>query len=171
MQKFVVRGRPQVALTEQGLGLCAQHYRKYWHLPRKANERWIMTMNNLEHTFEVGGDLAVDSVALSFQMARISLLRYGHSLAELELFYVTALLLIDVLGEKGSPEAAFTVLLEALCVFSDISDLADANPDAIKHLESQLVREATAISRKRSKKPVLRLVHSTSRSSALAGYR
>ena len=162
MQKFVVRGRPQVALTEQGLGLCAQHYRKYWHLPRKANERWIMTMNNLEHTFEVGGDLAVDSVALSFQMARISLLRYGHSLAELELFYVTALLLIDVLGEKGSPEAAFTVLLEALCVFSDISDLADANPDTIKHLESQLVREATAISRKRSKKPVLRLVHSTS---------
>ena len=101
MQKFVVRGRPQVALTEQGLGLCAQHYRKYWHLPRKANERWIMTMNNLELTFEVGGDLAVDSVALSFQMARISVLRYGHSPAELELFYVTALLLIDVLGETS----------------------------------------------------------------------
>ena len=37
-------------------------------------------------------------------MARISVLRYGHSLAELELFYVTALLLIDVLGEKGNPE-------------------------------------------------------------------
>ena len=162
MQKFVVSGRPQVALTQQGLGLCAQHYREYWYLPRKANERWIMTMNNLEHTFEVGGDLAVDSVALSFQMARISLLRYRHSLAELELFNVTALLLIDVLGEKGSPEAAFTVLLEAVCVFSDISDSADANSDAIKHLEFQLVREATAISHKRSKKPVLRLVHSTS---------
>ena len=121
-----------------------------------------MTMNNLERTFELGGDLGVDSVALSFQMARISLLRYGHSLAELELFYVTALLLIDVLGEKGNPEAAFTVLLEALCVFSDISDLADANPDTIEHLESQLVREATAISRKHGEKPVLRLVQSTS---------
>ena len=162
MQKFVVRGRPQVALTQQGLGLCARHYREYWYLPRKATERWIMTMNNIEHTFELGGDLGVDSVALSFQMARISLLRYGHSLAELELFYITALLLIDVLGEKGNPEAAFTVLLEALCVFSDISDLADANPNTIEDLESQLVREATAISRKHGKKPVLRLVHSTS---------
>ena len=162
MQKFVVRGRPQVALTQQGLGLCARHYREYWYLPRKANEQWIMTMNNIEHTFELGGDLGVDSVALSFQMARISLLRYGHSLAELELFYITALLLIDVLGEKGNPEAAFTVLLEALCVFSDISDLADANPNTIEDLESQLVREATAISRKHGKKPVLRLVHSTS---------
>ena len=161
MQKFVVRGRPQVALTQQGLGLCARHYCEYWYLPRKANERWIMTMNNIEHTFELGGDLGVDSVALSFQMARISLLRYGHSLAELELFYITALLLIDVLGEKGNPEAAFTVLLEALCVFSDISDLADANPNTIEDLESQLVREATAISRKHGKKPVLRLVHST----------
>ena len=161
MQKFVVRGRPQVALTQQGLGLCARHYREYWYLPRKANERWIMTMNNIEHTFELGGDLGVDSVALSFQMARISLLRYGHSLAELELFYITALLLIDVLGEKGNPEAAFTVLLEALCVFSDISDLADANPDILERLESHLVREATAISRKHGKKPVLRLVHST----------
>jgi hypothetical protein len=160
MQKFVVRGRPQVALTQQGLGLCAQHHHEYWYLPTKANERWIMTMNNLEHTFEVGGDVAVDSVALSFQMARISLLRYRHSLAELELFNVTALLLIDVLGEKGSPEAAFTVLLEALCVFSDISDLADANPDTIKHLESQLVLEAIAISREHSKKPVLRLARS-----------
>ena len=162
MQKFVVRGRPQVALTQQGLGLCARHYCEYWYLPRKANERWIMTMNNIEHTFELGGDLGVDSVALSFQMARISLLRYGHSLAELELFYITALLLIDVLGEKGNPEAAFTVLLEALCVFSDIGDLADANPNTIEDLESQLVREATAISRKHGKKPVLRLVHSTS---------
>ena len=162
MQKFVVRGRPQVALTQQGLGLCARHYREYWYLPRKANERWIMTMNNIEHTFELGGDLGVDSVALSFQMARISLLRYGHSLAELELFCITALLLIDVLGEKGNPEAAFTVLLEALCVFSDISDLADANSNTIEGLESQLVREATAISRKHGKKPVLRLVHSTS---------
>ena len=162
MQKFVVHGRPQVALTQQGLGLCARHYREYWYLPRKANERWIMTMNNIEHTFELGGDLGVDSVALSFQMARISLLRYGHSLAELELFYITALLLIDVLGEKGNPEAAFTVLLEALCVFSDISDLADANPNTIEDLEFQLVREATAISRKHGKKPVLRLVHSTS---------
>ena len=162
MQKFVVRGRPQVALTQQGLGLCARHYREYWYLPRKANERWIMTMNNIEHAFELGGDLGVDSVALSFQMARISLLRYGHSLAELELFYITALLLIDVLGEKGKPEAAFTVLLEALCVFSDVSDLADANPNTIEDLESQLVREATAISRKHGKKPVLRLVHSTS---------
>ena len=162
MQKFVVRGRPQVALTQQGLGLCARHYHEYWYLPRKANERWIMTMNNIEHTFELGGDLGVDSVALSFQMARISLLRYGHSLAELELFYITALLLIDVLGERGNPEAAFTVLLEALCVFSDISDLADANPNTIEDLESQLVREATAISRKHGKKPVLRLVHSTS---------
>ena len=162
MQKFVVRGRPQVALTQQGLGLCARHYCEYWYLPRKANERWIMTMNNIEHTFELGGDLGVDSVALSFQMARISLLRYGHSLAELELFCITALLLIDVLGEKGNPEAAFTVLLEALCVFSDISDLADANPNTIEDLESQLVREATAISRKHGKKPVLRLVHSTS---------
>ena len=162
MQKFVVRGRPQVALTQQGLGLCARHYREYWYLPRKANERWIMTMNNIEHTFELGRDLGVDSVALSFQMARISLLRYGHSLAELELFYITALLLIDVLGERGNPEAAFTVLLEALCVFSDISDLADANPNTIEDLESQLVREATAISRKHGKKPVLRLVHSTS---------
>ena len=162
MQKFIVRGRPQVALTQQGLGLCARHYREYWYLPRKANERWIMTMNNIEHTFELGGDLGVDSVALSFQMARISLLRYGHSLAELELFYITALLLIDVLGEKGNPEAAFTVLLEALCVFSDISDLADANPNTVEDLESQLVREATAISRKNGKKPVLRLVHSTS---------
>ena len=161
MQKFVVRGRPQVALTQQGLGLCAQHYREYWHLPRKANERWIMTMNNIEHTFDAGGDLAVDSVALSFQMARISLLRYGHSLPELELFYVTALLLIDVLEEKGDPEAAFTVLLEALCVFSDTSDWADTNPDAIEHFESKLVQEATAISRKHGKKPVLRLVHST----------
>lgn len=161
MQKFVVRGRPQVALTQQGLGLCARHYREYWYLPRKANERWIMTMNSIEHTVELGGDLGVDSVALSFQMARISLLRYGHSLAELELFYITALLLIDVLGEKGNPEAAFTVLLEALCVFSDISDLADANPNTIEDLESQLVREATAISRKHGKKPVLRLVHST----------
>ena len=162
MQKFVVRGRPQVALTQQGLGLCARHYREYWYLPRKANERWMMTMNNIEHSFELGGDLGVDSAALSFQMARISLLRYGHSLAELELFYITALLLIDVLGEKGKPEAAFTVLLEALCVFSDISDLADANPNTIEDLESQLVREATAISRKHGKKPVLRLVHSTS---------
>ena len=162
MQKFVVRGRPQVALTQQGLGLCARHYREYWYLPRKANERWITTMNNIEHAFELGGDLGVDSVALSFQMARISLLRYGHSLAELELFYIAALLLIDVLGEKGNPEAAFTVLLEALCVFSDISDLADANPNTIEDLESQLVREATAISRKHGKKPVLRLVHSTS---------
>ena len=162
MQKFVVRGRPQVALTQQGLGLCARHYREYWYLPRKANERWIMTMNNIEHAFELRGDLGVDSVALSFQMARISLLRYGHSLAELEQFYITALLLIDVLGEKGNPEAAFTVLLEALCVFSDISDLADANPNTIEDLESQLVREATAISRKHGKKPVLRLVHSTS---------
>ena len=162
MQKFVVRGRPQVALTQQGLGLCARHYREYWYLPRKANERWIMTMNNIEHAFELRGDLGVDSVALSFQMARISLLRYGHSLAELELFYITALLLIDVLGEKGNPEAAFTVLLEALCVFSDISDLADANPNTIEDLESQLVREATAISRKHGKKPVLRLVRSTS---------
>ena len=162
MQKFVVRGRPQVALTQQGLGLCARHYREYWYLPRKANERWIMTMNNIEHAFELRGDLGVDSVALSFQMARISLLRYGHSLAELELFYIAALLLIDVLGEKGNPEAAFTVLLEALCVFSDISDLADANPNTIEDLESQLVREATAISRKHGKKPVLRLVHSTS---------
>ena len=162
MQKFVVRGRPQVALTQQGLGLCARHYREYWYLPRKANERWIMTMNNIEHAFELRGDLGVDSVALSFQMARISLLPYGHSLAELELFYITALLLIDVLGEKGNPEAAFTVLLEALCVFSDISDLADANPNTIEHLESQLVREATAISRKHGKKPVLRLVHSSS---------
>ena len=121
-----------------------------------------MTMNNIEHAFELRGDLGVDSAALSFQMARISLLRYGHSLAELELFYITALLLIDVLGEKGNPEAAFTVLLEALCVFSDISDLADANPNTIEDLESQLVREATAISRKHGKKPVLRLVHSTS---------
>ena len=162
MQKFIVRGRPQVALTQQGLGLCARHYREYWYLPRKANERWIMTMNNIEHSFELGGDLGVDSVALSFQMARISILRYGHSLAELELFYITALLLIDVLGEKGNPEAGFTVLLEALCVFSDISDLADANPNTIEDLESQLVREATAISRKHGKKPVLRLVHSTS---------
>ena len=162
MQKFVVRGRPQVALTQQGLGLCARHYREYWYLPRKANERWIMTMINIEDAFELRGDLGVDSVALSFQMARISLLRYGHSLAELELFYITALLLIDVLGEKGNPEAAFTVLLEALCVFSDISDLADANPNTIEDLESQLVREATAISRKHGKKPVLRLVHSTS---------
>ena len=162
MQKFVVRGRPQVALTQQGLGLCARHYREYWYLPRKANERWIMTMNNIEHAFELRGDLGVDSVALSFQMARISLLRYGHSLAELELFYIAALLLIDVLGEKGNPEAAFTVLLEALCVFSDISDLADANPNTIEDLESQLVREATAISRKHGKKPVLRLVHSKS---------
>ena len=162
MQKFVVRGRPQVALTQQGLGLCARHYREYWYLPRKANERWIMTLNKIEHTFELVGDLGVDSVALSFQMARISLLRYGHSLAELELFYITALLLIDVLGEKGNPEAAFTVLLEALCVFSDISDLADANPNTIEDLESQLVREATAISRKHGKKPVLRLVHSAS---------
>ena len=162
MQKFVVHGRPQVALTQQGLGLCARHYREYWYLPRKANERWIMTMNNIEHAFELRGDLGVDSAALSFQMARISLLRYGHSLAELELFYITALLLIDVLGEKGNPEAAFTVLLEALCVFSDISDLADANPNTIEDLESQLVREATAISRKHGKKPVLRLVHSTS---------
>ena len=162
MQKFVVRGRPQVALTQQGLGLCARHYREYWYLPRKANERWITTMNNIEHAFELRGDLGVDSVALRFQMARISLLRYGHSLAELELFYITALLLIDVLGEKGNPEAAFTVLLEALCVFSDISDLADANPNTIEDLESQLVREATAISRKHGKKPVLRLVHSTS---------
>ncbi len=162
MQKFAVRGRPQVALTQQGLGLCARHYREYWYLPRKANEQWIMTMNNIEHTFELGGDLGVDSVALSFQMARISLLRYGHSLAELELFYITALLLIDVLGEKGNPEAAFTVLLEALCVFRDISDLADVNPNTIEDLESQLVREATAISRKHGKKPVLRLVHSTS---------
>ena len=161
MQKFVVRGSPQVALTQLGLGLCAQHYREYWYLPRKANERWVMTMNKLEHTFEAGGDLALDSVALGFQMARISLLRYGHSLAELELFYVTALLLIDVLGEKGNPEAAFTVLLEALCVFNDISDFADANRDTIEHLESQLVREATAISRKHGKKPFLRLVHST----------
>tara|TARA_B100000683_G_scaffold268262_1_gene303168 strand:+ start:47 stop:535 length:489 start_codon:yes stop_codon:yes gene_type:complete len=161
MQKFVVSGRPQVALTQQGLGLCAQHYREYWYLPRKANERWIMTMNSLEHTFEVGGDLALDSVALSFQMARISLLRYGHSRAELELFYITALLLIDVLGEKENPEAAFTVLLEALCVFSDISDLVDTSADVIEHLESQLVREATAISRKHGKKPALRLVHST----------
>tara|TARA_B100000035_G_scaffold81054_1_gene67977 strand:+ start:533 stop:1021 length:489 start_codon:yes stop_codon:yes gene_type:complete len=162
MQKFVVHGRPQAALTRHGLGLCARHYREYWYLPRKANERWIMTMNSLEHKFELGGDLGVDSVALSFQMARISLLRYGHSLAELELFCVTALLLIDVLGEEGNPEAAFTVLLEALCVFSDVSDLTNANPDTIEHLESQLVREATAISRKHGKKPVLRLVHSTS---------
>ena len=161
MQKFAVRGRPQVALTQQGLGLCAQHYLEYWHLPRKANERWIMTMNNIEHTFDLGGDLAVDSVALSFQMARISVLRYGHSLPELELFYVTALLLIDVLEEKGHPDAAFTVLLEALCVFSDTSDWADTNPDTIEHLESKLVQEATAISRKHGKKPVLRLVYST----------
>ena len=29
MQKFVVRGRPQVALPQQGLGLCAHHYREY----------------------------------------------------------------------------------------------------------------------------------------------
>ena len=161
MQKFVVRGRPQVALTQQGLGLCAQHYREYWHLPRKANERWIVTMNNIEHIFDVGGDLAVDSVALSFQMARISVLRYGHSLPELELFYVTALLLIDVLGEKGNPDAAFTVLLEALCVFSDTSDWADTDLDTIEHFESKLVQEATAISRKHGKKPVLRLVQST----------
>ena len=120
-----------------------------------------MTMNNIEHTFDAGGDLAVDSVALSFQMARISLLRYGHSLPELELFYVTALLLIDVLEEKGSPDAAFTVLLEALCVFSDTSDCADTSPDTIEHFESKLVQEATAISRKHGKKPILRLVHST----------
>lgn len=162
MQKFVICGRPQASLTEQGLGLCARHYREYWYLPRKANERWIMTMNSLEHTFELGGDLGIDSVALSFQMARISLLRYGHSLAELELFYITALLLIDVLGEKGNPEAAFTVLLEALCVFSDTSDWADTNSDTIEHFESKLVQEATAISRKHGKKPVLRLVHSSS---------
>ena len=66
-----------------------------------------------------------------------------------------------MLGEKGNPEAPFTVLLEALCVFSDISDLADANPDILERLESHLVREATAISRKHGKKPVFRFIHST----------
>ena len=77
-------------------------------------------------------------------------------------FFVSALLLIDVLGEKERPEAAFTVLLEALSVFSDIGDWAGAHADAIERLESTLFQEATAISRKYSKKPVLRLVHSTS---------
>ena len=162
MQKFVVRGRPQVALTEQGLGLCAQHYHEYWYSPRKANERWIMTMNHLEDIFKSGDDLAVDSVALSFQMARISLLRYGQSLTELELFHVTALLLIDVLSEQRHPQAAFTVLMEALCVFSDLEDHASVQPEAIARFECSLVVEATAISRRRGEKPTLRLVHSTS---------
>jgi len=161
MQKFVICGRPQTSLIEQGLGLCERHYHEYWYSPRKANERWITTMNSLERTFEVGGDLDVDSVALSFQMARISLLRYRHSYADLELFYVTALLLIDLLGEKENPETAFTVLLEALYVFSDISESADTHPDTIEHLECKLVQEATEISRKYGKKPLLRLVHST----------
>ena len=95
-------------------------------------------------------------------MARILLLRYGQSRTELDLFCVTALFLIDVLGEKERPEAAFTVLLETLHVFRDVSDWADADPGAIERLESKLVQEATAISRKYGKKPVLRLVHSTS---------
>ena len=160
MQKFVVRGRPQVALTEQGLGLCAQHYHQYWYSPRKANERWIKTMNDLENTFEGGGNLAVDSAAFSFQMARISLLRYGRSPTELELFHITALLLIDVLLEAGDPQAAFIVLLEALCVFSDLEDYANTQPEVIERFECSLVVEATAISRSKSEKPKLRLVHS-----------
>ena len=41
-----------------------------------------------------------------------------------------------MLGEKERPEAAFTLLLEALYMFSDIGDWADAHPDATERLES-----------------------------------
>ena len=87
-------------------------------------------------------------------MARISLLRYGHSLAELELFYITALLLIDVLGEK---ETRYHRFLEVRAVISATwltLTLHHRTP------ESHLVREATALV-VNMVKPVLRLVHST----------
>ena len=160
MQKFVISGRPQKALAALGLGLCPRHLDQCWYSPYLAHEKWISTMDQLDSSPQAGDDSRVNQMALTFQMARISILRYRQNTAELELFSLTTLLLIEILERVRNCEAAFAVLLEALCVFNDIDERESVNMSAIDRLEAHLIFESKVIHRKYCERPFLRLVHS-----------
>ena len=160
MQKFVISGRPQKALAALGLGLSPRHLDQYWYSPYLAHEKWISTMDQLDSSPQAGDDSRVNQMALTFQMARISILRHRQNTAELELFSLTTLLLIEILERVRNCEAAFAVLLEALCVFNDIDERESVNMSAIDRLEAHLIFESKVIHRKYCERPFLRLVYS-----------
>lgn len=152
--------RPQNVLSRNGYGLCARHYYRFWSNPSEANHDWQIAIKNYEEAHSSGDIAFVTFVALGFQMARISLLRFRCMPDDAARFAATALLLVDALEYVGELEAACAALLEALSVIQDCEDIWPYSAVDFESIATQMVVEARTVHRKYNKPKHLQLVWS-----------
>jgi hypothetical protein len=157
---YLFTERPQNVLSKYGYGLCSRHFYRFWNNPPEANREWHIAIKNYEDAHSSGDIAFVNFVALSFQMARISILRFRCLPDDAARFAATALLLVDALEYVGKGEAACAALLEALNVIQDCEDIWLRSSVDFEFIASQMVVEARTVHRKYNTPKHLQLVWS-----------
>ena len=157
---YLFTERPQNGLSKYGYGLCSRHFYRFWKNPPEANREWHIAIKNYEDAHSWGDIAFVNFVALSFQMARISILRFRCLPDDAARFAATALLLVDALEYVGKGEAACAALLEALNVIQDCEDIWLRSSVDFEFIASQMVVEARTVHRKYNTPKHLQLVWS-----------
>lgn len=152
--------RPQETLTAHGYGLCARHFYRFWNNPLEAHHEWQIALRNYEHARSSRNPACLNFIALSFQMARISLLRARCFPDDAARFSATTLLLVDALERQSEGEAACAALLEALSIIQDCEDIWPSSSIDYEFIATQMVIEARAVHQKYNKPSHLRLVWS-----------
>lgn len=150
--------RPQEVLTSYGYGLCATHFYRFWNNPPEAHHEWQISLRNYECAYSSRDPALVNFIALSFQMARISLLRFRCFADDAARFAATALLFVDALESLNEGEVACAALLEALSTIQDCEDIWPTSSIDFEFIATQMVIEARAVHKKYNKPNHLRLI-------------
>ena len=159
--------RPQEILARHGYGLCARHFYRFWNNPPEAHHEWQIALRNYENAHSSRDPAFVNFIALSFQMARISLLRFRCFSDDAARFAATTLLLVDALECLSEGEAACAALLEALSIIQDCEYIWPNSSIDFEFIATQMVIEARAVHQKYNKPSHLRLIWSNPQSSQL----
>ena len=150
--------RPQEILARYGYGLCARHFHRFWDNPSEAHHEWQIALRNYESAHSSRDPAFVNFIALSFQMARISLLRFRCFADDVARFAATTLSLVDAFESSNEGELACATLLEALSTIQDCEDVWPTSSIDYEFIATQMVIEARAVHKKYNKCSHLRLV-------------
>ena len=159
--------RPQEMLKRHGYGMCARHFHRFWNNPPEAHHEWQIALRNYESAHSSRDPAFVNFIALSFQMARISLLRFRCFTDDAVQFAATTLLLVDAFESLNEGEVACATLLEALSTIQDCEDVWPTSPIDYEGIATQMVIEARAVHKKYNRPNHLRLVWSNPQSDQL----
>ena len=91
--------RPQEVVSQLGYGLCKIHSNRFWSNPVDAMREWHIALHNYEEVCGERDGRSINFDALTFQMARIFILRRDDTPRDIAYFSATVLRKVSRLME------------------------------------------------------------------------